>query len=270
MDKVIGFIGSGNMGSAMIKGITRSGLVPARNIIASDPLEENCKKLSELYLINTTSNNLEVAKTADILFLAVKPNMYRTIINEIKGDIKDTCIVVSIAPGYKMDSLESFFEKDLKLVRAMPNTPALVGEGMSAICPNSHISKEDLYLVQEVFSSFSRVEIISEYMIDAVTAVSGSSPAYVFMMIEAMADGAVLGGIPRDKAYVFAAQALYGSAKMVLETGLHPGQLKDMVCSPGGSTIEAVSELEKKGFKGAIISAMEKAMDKSKSMGDNK
>lgn len=267
MDKIIGFIGSGNMGSAMIKGITQSGLLPASNIIASEPLKEKCQKLSEQYLIKTTSNNLEVAKAADILFLAVKPNIYINVINEIKRDIKDTCIVISIAPGHKMESLESLFEKEIKIVRAMPNTPALVGEGMSAICPNRNISEEDLSCVQELFRSFGRVEIVTEYMIDSVTAVSGSSPAYVFMMIEAMADGAVLGGIPRDKAYVFAAQALYGSAKMVLETGLHPGQLKDMVCSPGGSTIEAVAELEKKGFKGAIISAMEVCMDKSREMG---
>lgn len=267
MDKVIGFIGSGNMGKAMIEGITKAGFVPAKNIIASDPLEENCKILKEKYGIKTTNNNLEVAKSADILILAVKPNIYNKVICETKNELKEACIIVSIAAGHTIKSLETLFEKKIKIVRAMPNTPALVGEGMSALCPNTHISEEDLSQVEKLFSGFGRVEIVSEYMMSAVTAVSGSSPAYVFMMIEAMADAAVLGGIPRSQAYIFASQAVYGSAKMLLETSLHPGQLKDMVCSPGGTTIEAVAELEKKGFKGAIISAMEVCMDKSERMG---
>lgn len=267
MDKKIGFIGSGNMGTAMIKGIIQSGLVSTQNMIASDFSEENCKKLREQYSIETTSHNQDVAKVADILILSVKPNIYSNIIHEIKEDIKESCIVISIAAGQKIESLESLFGKKVKLVRAMPNTPALVGEGMSALCPNQQLSKEEIDQVKEVFSSFGRVELVSESMMDAVTAVSGSSPAYVFMMIEAMADAAVLGGISREQAYVFAAQAIYGSAKMLLETRIHPGQLKDMVCSPGGTTIEAVAELEKKGFRAAILSAMQVCMDKSKEMG---
>lgn len=147
-----------------------------------------------------------------------------------------------------------------------PNTPALVNEGMAAICPNKNISNDELKLVVDIFKSFGKAEVLKESLIDSVIAVSGSSPAYVFKFIEAMADGAVLGGMSRDKAYKFAAQAVLGSAKMVLETGMHPAELKDMVCSPGGTTIEAIASLEKNSFSGTVIEAMEKCMDKSRSM----
>ena len=148
----------------------------------------------------------------------------------------------------------------------MPNTPALVGEGMTAVCPNSLVTEDDVKEVCNLLSSFSKVEVVSEKLIDAVTSVSGSAPAYVYMFIEAMADAAVLQGMPRDKAYKFASQTVLGSAKMVLETGMHPGALKDMVCSPGGTTIEAVAELEANGFRSAVISAMNKCYEKSKFM----
>ncbi len=158
------------------------------------------------------------------------------------------------------------FGKRIKIVRVMPNTPALVGEGMAAICPNDLVSKEETEEVISIFESFGKAEIVEEKLMDSVTAVSGSSPAYVYMFIEAMADAAVLEGMPRDKAYKFAAQAVLGSAKMVLETGMHPGALKDMVCSPGGTTIKAVATLEKHGFRNAIIEAMRDCAIKSKEM----
>lgn len=148
----------------------------------------------------------------------------------------------------------------------MPNTPALVGEGMSALCPNKNVTNEELEEIKKIFQCFSKVEVIEEVHMDTVTALTGSSPAYVFMFIEALADGAVLKGLPRDKAYKMAAQAVYGSAKMVLETGKHPGSLKDDVCSPGGTTIEAVYVLEKGGMRATVIEAMEKCVDKAKNM----
>ena len=162
--------------------------------------------------------------------------------------------------------MEDILQNKYKIVRAMPNTPSLVGEGMSSLCCNDRVTEDEILSVKNIFESFGKAEILPEYLIHSVIGASGSAPAYVFMMIEAMADGAVLGGMPREKAYKFAAQALLGSAKMVLETGKHPGELKDMVCSPGGTTIEAVKALEQNGFRAAVIDAMEKCMNKSKDM----
>lgn len=266
MDKIIGFIGSGNMASAMIGGIIQAGIVPANHVICSDLSEEKLKDLESRYGVNTTTNNIEVTTKSDILVLAVKPQFYPSVIKEIKAQINDNTIVVVIAAGQKIETIKNLFEKDVKVVRAMPNTPALVGEGMAALSPCPGILPEELELICNIFNSFGRCEIITENLMDAVTAVSGSSPAFIFMIIEAMADGAVLEGMPRDKAYTFAAQAVLGSAKMVLETGKHPAQLKDMVCSPGGTTIEGVSVLEDNGLRASLIRAIRETAKKSKDM----
>ncbi|MED3397782.1 pyrroline-5-carboxylate reductase [Bacillus wiedmannii] len=263
MDKQIGFIGCGNMGMAMIGGMLNKKIVSANNIICSDLNTMNLKNASEKYGLTTTTDNNEVAKNADILILSIKPDLYASIINEIKEVIKNDVIVVTIAAGKSIKSTEETFAKKLKVVRVMPNTPALVGEGMSALCPNEMVTEKDLEDVLNIFNSFGQTEIVSEKLMDVVTSVSGSSPAYVYMIIEAMADAAVLDGMPRNQAYKFAAQAVLGSAKMVLETGIHPGELKDMVCSPGGTTIEAVATLEEKGLRTAIISAMQRCTQKS-------
>lgn len=266
MNKQIGFIGCGNMAQAMMGGIITSKLTVAQNVIASDPNEANLNTMQNKYNIKTTQNNKEVAQNSDILILAVKPNMYINVISEIKDFVKDNVIVVTIAAGVALEVVEKAFEREIKIIRTMPNTPALVGEGMAALCYNKFITEEDLSPVGKIFESFGKVEIIEEKLIDAVTAISGSSPAYVYMFIEALADGGVLQGIPRDKAYKFAAQAVLGSAKMVLESGEHPGSLKDKVCSPGGTTIEAVYDLEKNNFRGAVISAVEVCTEKAKKM----
>ncbi|MDZ5610579.1 pyrroline-5-carboxylate reductase, partial [Bacillus pseudomycoides] len=223
----------------------------------------NLKKASEKYDIITTTDNNEVAKNADILILSIKPDLYSSVINQIKEQIKNDVIVVTIAAGKSIKSTENAFGKKLKVVRVMPNTPALVGEGMSALCPNEMVTEKDLEEILNIFNSFGQTEIVDEKLMDVVTSVSGSSPAYVYMFIEAMADAAVLDGMPRIQAYKFAAQAVLGSAKMVLETGIHPGTLKDMVCSPGGTTIEAIAILEEKGLRTAIISAMKRCTQKS-------
>ena len=244
MDKIIGFIGSGNMATAMIGGIVNSKLVSPNKIMASNPTKAKLQELSEKYKINITTNNHEVAKESDILILAVKPQYYPEVIEEIKEDVKKDVIIVSIAAGQKIEKIEKLFNKKIKIVRVMPNTPALVGECMAAISPCPMVPTDELDLICNIFNSFGKCEIVPENLMDVVTAVSGSSPAFIFMIIEAMADGAVLEGMPRDKAYTFAAQAVLGSAKMVLETGKHPAELKDMVCSPGGTTIAGVSILE--------------------------
>lgn len=266
MSKIIGFIGAGNMGQAILGGIVKAGLVASENIIMSDLYEPSLEKAKGNYNIEITTDNKLVAKKSDILILAVKPNLYPIVINEIKDLVKDDVIIVTIAAGKSIESTEKSFGRELKVIRTMPNTPALVGEGMTAVCSNKLITDNDINEVSKLLNSFSKVEVVSESLIDAVTSVSGSSPAYVYMFIEAMADAAVLQGMPRDKAYKFAAQTVLGSAKMVLETGMHPGALKDMVCSPGGTTIEAVAELEAKGFRSAVISAMNKCYKKSQEM----
>lgn len=266
MNKTIGFIGSGNMGGAMIGGIIKSKLVEPNKVVISDISEEKLQAMKDKLGIETTTDSREVAKKADIIFLAVKPNIYDIVMEDIKDVVTEHKIIVSIAAGKSIEDIEKVLGHHIKLVRTMPNTPALVGEGMAALCPNKNISKEELQDIKTIFESFGKAEVLPEYLIDSVIGVSGSSPAYVFMFIEAMADAAVLGGMPRDKAYAFAAQAVLGSAKMVLETGMHPGALKDMVCSPGGTTIEAVRTLEERGFRSAVIEAMVNCMEKSKEM----
>ena len=254
------------MGYAIGGGIISSKIVESTNIIYSDSSDEKLKKVYQDFGVRTCNSNLLVANEADILFLAVKPDMYPKVIAEIKDYVKKDVIIITIAAGIKLEKSRELFGKDLKIVRIMPNTPALVKESMSAVMPNEFITKEELEEVLELLNSFGKTEVVSESLIDGVIAVSGSSPAYVFMMIEAMGDAAVASGMDRKRAYKFAAQAVLGSAKMVLETGMHPGELKDMVCSPKGTTIEAVKKLEEYGFRNALIKAMEACENKSKEM----
>ena len=266
MDKKIGFIGSGNMAKAMIGGIVKSKLVDQSNVIASDLNELALENVKNEYGINVTTNSKEVVKFSDIVIVAVKPNVYDVVLDGVKELVDDKKIIVTIAAGKTIESIENVIGNDKKVIRTMPNTPALVNEGMSALCKNNNITDEELNIVKNIFNSFGKAEVVNEYLIDAVIGASGSAPAYVFMFIEAMADAAVLAGMPRNQAYTFAAQAVMGSAKMVLETGKHPGELKDMVCSPGGTTIEAVKTLEEEGFRCAVIKAIGDCIEKSKEM----
>lgn len=267
MNKLIGFIGSGNMGQAIIGGIVKSGLVESKNIIVSDIDESKIQKVSDKYGVKVTVDSTKLAEKCDIIFLAVKPNVYNTVLNSIKKYVTPDKIIVSIAAGRSIESIEAILGCDKKIIRTMPNTPALVNEGMAGICRNKNVKDEELEFVKSIFESFGKAEIIPEYLIDSVVGISGSSPAYVFMFIEALADAGVMGGMPRDKAYKFAAQAVLGSAKMVLELNKHPGELKDMVCSPGGTTIDAVATLEALGFRSAVIKAAADCIKKSKEMG---
>ncbi len=262
---ILGFIGAGNMAKAMIGGVLQSGLLTKEEIIASAVTQNTIDKVKEEFGINTTLDNKEVAK-ADIIFLAVKPIYCAQVIDEIKAGITEKQIIVSIAAGKDMAWLENAFGGKKKIIRTMPNTPALVGEGITAVCPNGEVTEAELQKVCEILESFGKAEVIKESMMDAVIAVSGSSPAYVFMFIEAMADAAVAEGMPRAQAYQFAAQSVLGSAKMVLETGKHPGELKDMVCSPAGTTIEAVHVLEQEGFRGSVMDCMRACAEKSRNM----
>lgn len=262
----IGFIGLGNMASAMIGGIIKKGIVMPKEILGSSGTRKSVQKAEEAFGIQGMSSNKEVAGQADILILSVKPGMYEKVISEIKEELREETVILSIAPGKTMDWISGLLEtggSQKKIVRCMPNTPALVGEGCTGVCFGSDINEEDKENVMSILNSFGKAIEVPEHLMDAVVGVSGSSPAYVFLFIEAMADAAVADGIPRKQAYEFAAQAVYGSAKMVLETGKHPAELKDMVCSPGGTTIEAVEILEEKGFRSAVIEAQRACVAKS-------
>ena len=262
----LGFIGTGNMARAIMGGIIRKGLICQEEIIGSDIMEVSRERVKKEYGIQVTADNRKVAENSEILFLSVKPQFYEQTIQEIRDGIRKEQLVITIAPGKTLEWLEEQFSRPVKIIRTMPNTPALVGEGMTAASPNRYVTEEETSYALEILSSFGKVEIVPENQIDAVVAVSGSSPAYVFMLIEAMADAAVAEGMPRAQAYQFAAQAVYGSARMVLETGRHPGELKDMVCSPAGTTIEAVRVLEKEGFRSAVIEAMKACADISRKL----
>ena len=267
MDEIISIIGGGNMGSAMIGGIISAGLSSKEKILVADQSEAARRTAADRFGVRTTGDNRKAAEEADILFLSIKPQFVYDVIGEIRDAVSEKTLVISIVAGQKIETLEKAFGKTIRLIRVMPNTPALVGEAMSALSPNASASEEDLRTATAIFDSFGKSAVVPERLMDAVTGVSGSSPAYVYMLIEAMADAAVAEGMPRDLAITFAAQAVYGSAKMVLETGKHPGELKDMVCSPGGTTIDAVASLEADGFRGTVIEAQRACTEKSRQLG---
>ncbi|MBQ7933188.1 MAG: pyrroline-5-carboxylate reductase [Lachnospiraceae bacterium] len=261
----VGFIGLGNMASAIIGGMLKQQIVSAQDVIGADKFAKAAEMAKAKLGICITAENKEVATQADVLFLAVKPNVLPTVLEEISGVLRKETIIVSIVAGKSLAFIAEGLKSDAhKLVRCMPNTPALVLEGCTGVCANDNVSEQEMEQVLTLLRSFGLAEEVPEKLMDAVVGVSGSSPAYVFMFIEAMADAAVAAGMPRPQAYRFAAQAVLGSAKMVLETGKHPGELKDMVCSPGGTTIDAVKVLEEKGMRAAVMSAMEACIDKSK------
>ncbi len=262
----IGFIGSGNMASAMMSGIIKNQIFDASEIIASDLFAPSREKAEATLGIHVTADNKEVVEQSEVVVLAVKPQYYPDVIAEIKDVIKEAQIVVTIAPGKTLEWLGGLLGDDVKIVRTMPNTPAMVLEGMTGVCCNKHVTQDELSYVCKILEGFGKVEVVGEHLMDVVVSTSGSSPAYVFMFIEAMADAAVADGMPRAQAYKFAAQAVMGSAKMVLDLDKHPGELKDMVCSPGGTTIQAVRVLEEKGMRSAVIEAMKACHDKAKGM----
>ena len=260
----IGFIGCGNMAKAMISGILAKSAIGQSGITASDVSKEALAAAEAELGINTETDNKKVVDASDIIVLAVKPVYMEEVIKEIRGCVTQEKLIITLAPGKTLAWLDEMFGKDTKIIRTMPNTPAMAGEGMTAYCGNRFVSEDDKKNTYDILKSFGKAEEVPERLMDAVCGVSGSSPAFVFMFIEAMADAAVAEGMPRAQAYKFAAQSVLGSAKLVLETGKHPGELKDMVCSPGGTTIEGVGVLEEMGFRSAVIEAVRAAAEKSK------
>ena len=271
MIRNVGMIGTGNMGSAILRGIVEASYVKPTQLTVFDVSRRKLKEIEEdIPGIQVARDCLEVAEAADLIILAVKPLYVREVIDEIRPGLQGKA-VLSIAAGWTVSMLEEALRgTGATYLRVMPNTPALVGEGMTALCDDTTFSQEDFDYAKGIFDAVGKTRVLPERLFDGVIAISGSSPAYVYMMIEAMADAGVREGLPRTYAYEMAAQSVLGSALMVLSSGTHPAALKDAVCSPGGTTIEAVAALERSCFRAAILNAMEACAEKSREMSKKK
>ncbi len=258
-----GIIGLGNMADAVISGMLQKGIVNKDDIIGSAATEKTIERMAAKHGIRTTLDNQKVAEEADTLILAVKPQFLSEVIAQIKDCVREDTLILTIAAGKSISWYEEAFGRQIRLVRCMPNTPAMVGAGCSAVCANDNVTQEELDYALRLMGSYGTPCVKREGLMDAFSAVAGCSPAYVFMFIEAMADAGVAAGMPRAQAYEAAAQSVYGSAKLLLETGRHPGELKDMVCSPGGTTIQGVRTLEEKGMRGAVMDAVLACVEKA-------
>lgn len=266
-NKRIAFIGSGNMGEALIKGITGASVFKNRNIIVTDIRKERLEHIKGLYKVNTTTDNRYAVKKSDIVLLAVKPQIISKVVKEI-GDLIDRGkLIITIAAGITISSIQDNLKKKGKIIRVMPNTPAIVREGVSAIACGDDISKKDIEITKRIFNAVGRTVIVDESMMDAVTGLSGSGPAYIFLIIESLTDAGVKMGLPRDISRLLSIQTILGAAKLAMESGEHPGKLKDMVTSPGGTTIAGLHALEKGGLRSALMSAVEAATKRSEELG---
>jgi pyrroline-5-carboxylate reductase len=266
-DKSIGIIGAGAMGGALCRGLVNAGTAPASAILVSDPHGAHLESLASSVGVRTTDDNVQVAQGSDIVVLAVKPQTVPTALADIREAMEPAQLLISIAAGVRINTLEHGLLKPVPVVRAMPNTAAQVNEGACAFCRGTHADDEHLAYAAEIFNSVGTAIQVDERMMDAVTALSGSGPAYVYLMIESLIDGGVKAGLPREMAHQLAAQTVLGAAKMVIETGRHPAQLKDMVATPSGTTITALAALEHAGFRAALIDAVERAAIRSAELG---
>ena len=263
----IGFLGAGKMASALAKGIIRAGLATPRQIIASDPNQAAAAAFQKETGCTTTTSNSEVLAFGSVVILAVKPDQVPGVLDEARDHFTSDHLLISIAAGIRLATLESSLGAEARVIRVMPNTPALVGASASAYALGQAAQPRDGELAKRLLSAIGVAFELKEPLLDGVTGLSGSGPAYVYLIIEALSDGGVAAGLPRVVATQLAAQTLLGGARMVLETGMHPGALKDMVTSPGGTTIEGIHELEKGNLRGTLISAVRAAAEKSKKLG---
>ncbi|MBM3831428.1 MAG: pyrroline-5-carboxylate reductase [Verrucomicrobia bacterium] len=263
----LGFLGAGKMATALARGFIAAKLISAKNIVASDVIEAAREAFANETGVQPMPTNLAVCKAASTLLLAVKPDQIAGVLSEIRPHVTPKHLLISIAAGVPLAKLEAGLAPGARVIRVMPNTPALVGASASAFALGKAATPADAALAQRLFSSVGLALAVKEPLLDAVTGLSGSGPAYAYQIIEALSDGGVAAGLPRDVATKLAAQTLLGAAKMVLETGQHPGALKDMVTSPGGTTIEGLHELERGGVRGALMNAVQAAAAKSKRLG---
>jgi len=268
--KRVGFLGAGNIGDAIIKGMIQSGLVPADSVAASDVRADRLGQLAQQYGIRRAEDNAALVRGSDVIVLAVKPQIMAGVLDEIAPVVDETKLLISVAAGVATATLRAHLARPVRLIRVMPNTPALVLEGITAIARAQGLAPGDLETAQELFGAVGRVVVLDEEAMDAVTGLSGSGPAYVAIVIESLADGGVKMGLDRATAMILAAQTVLGSARLVIETGAHPGQLKDMVASPGGTTIAGIAALEEGGVRRTFINAVERATLRSRELGQGK
>ncbi len=267
-NKTVGILGTGNMGEALLRGLLQGHVCKPEQILCSDIRPEKLREIRESLGIKGTSHNVEVVKHSDIMILSVKPQMMKPVIEEIARHLDLSKLIISIAAGVPLAAIESCAKKDLKLIRVMPNICVSVREGVSAVAGGPHAQKEDLTMAKTIFDSVGKTVFVEEDLLDAVTGLSGSGPAYIFLIIDALADAGVKVGLSRSDALLLASQTVLGSAKMMIETGEHPGRLKDMVTSPGGTSIAGLHTLEQGGVRTTLINAVEVATQRSKALGE--
>lgn len=267
-EKKIGIIGTGNMGEALIDGLIHSRSSVPENIICSDVRSDKLKFSRERYGITTKTNNIDVVKLSDIIIYAIKPQIMTKILKETTDYLDSSKIIISIAAGVPLSYIESCINKELRLIRVMPNIAASVKEGASAIAPGAHVLKNDLQVAKAIFDSVGKSVIIEESLMDAITGLSGSGPAYIFLIVDALADAGVKMGLARDDSLFLSSQTVLGAAKLLIETKEHPGQLKDKVTSPGGTAIAGLHTLEQGGLRTTLINAVEAATNRAKELGE--
>jgi pyrroline-5-carboxylate reductase len=265
--KKVGFVGGGNMGEALIRGLVESNLVPAEAIIVTDVRAERTRELGEQYGVRPVAGNGALVTEADVVILAVKPQIMAPVLREVLPALTNRPLLISLAAGVSTATIQSVLGKYPRLIRVMPNTPALVLQGVTAIAKTPGLDVEDLETAQEIFAAVGKVVVLDEEQMDAVTGLSGSGPAYVAIVIESLADGGVKMGLDRATAMTLATQTVLGAAMLLAETGVHPGALKDMVSSPGGTTIAGIAALEEGGIRTTFIRAVERATLRSRELG---
>jgi pyrroline-5-carboxylate reductase len=268
LSQTIGFLGAGNMAEALIKGLVAAAVVEPQQIHASTPRRERCDEIERKFGIHAGTNNLDVVHKAEIIVLAVKPQKVALVLGEVAAHLKPHALVISIAAGTPVAAIEQRLPRGTRVVRTMPNTPALVGAGATAIAAGGHATADDLEIARRIFDAVGKTVLLDEEQMDAVTGLSGSGPAYVFLIIEALSDAGVKMGLARYNAQALAAQTVLGSAKLLLETNEHPGRLKDMVTSPGGTAIAGLHTLEAGGLRTTLINAVEAATRRSRELGE--
>jgi len=268
-NKIIAIIGTGNMGDALVSGLIGSGSSSPKNIICSDIRQDKLDQIKSSFKVRTTANNLKAVSEADIVIYAVKPQLMAAVLNETAKKLDMSKLVISIAAGVPLAAMESCIGKDMRLIRVMPNIAAAVKEAATAIAAGAHASAEDVKLAMQIFNSIGRCIFLKEnYLMDAITGLSGSGPAYIFLIVDALADAGVKMGLSRQDSLFLAAQTILGAAKLLIETQEHPGQLKDRVTSPGGTAIAGLATLENGGLRTTLINAVEAATNRSKELGD--
>lgn len=266
-DKRVGFVGGGNMGEALVRGLTKTGLMPVGHLLMADVRADRLEELKRLYGIVVIADNVTLVRRADVVILAVKPQILGEVLDEIAPATPGK-LLISVAAGVSTSEIRRHLPPGTRMIRVMPNTPALVLQGAAAIARGKGLGPDDLATAQEIFGAVGRAVVLDEEAMDAVTGLSGSGPAYVAIVIEALADGGVRMGLDRTTAMTLATQTVLGAAQLLSETGMHPGALKDMVSSPGGTTIAGVHALEAAGFRAALIAAVEAAARRSKELGE--